>query len=156
MAQQDPKLEQLKMKYQSAINFMKQAGIRLKHVHMENGKLFVQGDAPSEQVKNQAWDQIKLVDPSYSDLTADLRVDPSLAPQSQGPSQGQGSGSPGGGMQTYEVKPGDTLSKLARQFYGDSNQYMKIFEANRDQLTDPNKIQVGQKLKIPGAGVGVS
>lgn len=156
MAQQDPKLEQLKMKYQSVINFMKQAGIRLTHVHMENGKLFVQGDAPSEQVKNQAWDQIKLVDSSYADLTADIRVDPSLAPQSQGQAQGQGGGAPGSTTQTYEVKPGDTLSKLARQFYGDSNQYMRIFEANRDQLTDPNKIQVGQKLKIPGAGVGVS
>lgn len=158
MPQQDPKLDQLKLKYQSAINYMKQVGIRLTHVHMENGKLFIQGDAPSEQIKNQAWDQIKLADPGYADLTADIRVDPSLAKPGQ--SAGNAGGAHGDGqsmndMQVYDVKAGDTLSKIARQFYGDSNQYMRIFDANRDQLQDPNKIQVGQKLKIPGAGAAV-
>ena len=49
----------------------------------------------------------------------------------------------------YEVAAGDTLSKIAKQFYGDANKYMKIFEANKDQLSDPNKIEVGQKLRIP-------
>ncbi|MCX6552254.1 MAG: LysM peptidoglycan-binding domain-containing protein [Acidobacteria bacterium] len=44
---------------------------------------------------------------------------------------------------------GDTLSKIAKHFYGDPNTYMKIFEANKDQLADPNKINVGQKLRIP-------
>ena len=52
-------------------------------------------------------------------------------------------------MQTYTVKSGDSLSKISQQFYGSANQYMKIFEANRDQLSDPNKIQAGQVLKIP-------
>lgn len=51
--------------------------------------------------------------------------------------------------QWYEVKKGDTLSKIATELYGDASLYPKIFEANRDQLTDPNKIQVGQKLRIP-------
>lgn len=44
---------------------------------------------------------------------------------------------------------GDSLSKIAKKFYGDANKYMKIFEANKDQLKDPDKINVGQKLKIP-------
>lgn len=51
--------------------------------------------------------------------------------------------------QWYEVKQGDTLSKIAKTFYGDPSLYPKIFEANRDVLKDPNKIQVGQKLRIP-------
>ncbi len=51
--------------------------------------------------------------------------------------------------QTYVVKKGDSLSKIAEEFYGDKMLYPKIFEANRDQLTDPNKIKPGQKLRIP-------
>ncbi len=51
--------------------------------------------------------------------------------------------------QTYIVKKGDTLSKIAEEFYGDKMLYPKIFEANRDILNDPNKIKPGQKLRIP-------
>ena len=50
---------------------------------------------------------------------------------------------------TYTVKAGDTLSKIAKQHYGNANAYMKIFEANKGILQDPDKIQVGQVLKIP-------
>lgn len=50
---------------------------------------------------------------------------------------------------TYTVKKGDTLSKIAKQYYGDGSQYMKIFNANKDKLSDPNLIYVGQVLKIP-------
>ena len=49
------------------------------------------------------------------------------------------------------MKPGDTLSKISEQLLGDPNKYMRIFEANRYKLKDPNKIQVGQELKIPAA-----
>ena len=51
--------------------------------------------------------------------------------------------------QTHLVQAGDTLSKLAQKYYGDASLYPKIFEANRDVLSDPNKIKVGQKLRIP-------
>jgi nucleoid-associated protein YgaU len=51
---------------------------------------------------------------------------------------------------THIVAAGDTLSALAKRFYGDASRYNRIFEANRDQLNDPDKIKVGQKLKIPG------
>ena len=51
--------------------------------------------------------------------------------------------------QYYVVKKGDTLSKIALEYYGDAKLYPQIFDANRDILTDPNKIRVGQKLRIP-------
>lgn len=51
--------------------------------------------------------------------------------------------------QWYEVVAGDTLSKIAEKYYGDPSLYPQIFEANRDRLEDPNKIKVGQKLRIP-------
>ena len=53
--------------------------------------------------------------------------------------------------QIYEVKPGDTLGHIAQRFYGKASLYPKIFEANRDVLTNPDLIKVGQKLKIPKA-----
>lgn len=51
--------------------------------------------------------------------------------------------------QWHEVVRGDTLSKIAEKYYGDPGLYMQIFEANKDTLTDPNMIKVGQKLRIP-------
>ena len=51
--------------------------------------------------------------------------------------------------QTHEVQKGDTLGKIAQQYYGDASLYMQIFEANKSQLKDPNKIFPGQKLVIP-------
>jgi nucleoid-associated protein YgaU len=51
--------------------------------------------------------------------------------------------------QYHEVKRGDTLSKIAEEYYGDKMLYPKIFEANKDILKDPNKIKPGQKLRIP-------
>jgi nucleoid-associated protein YgaU len=47
------------------------------------------------------------------------------------------------------VKAGDTLSRIAKEYFGNANEYMKIFNANRDQLSDPDKIKPGQTLKIP-------
>ncbi|MGH8083743.1 MAG: LysM peptidoglycan-binding domain-containing protein [Lysobacter sp.] len=55
----------------------------------------------------------------------------------------------GGGEQTYTVERGDTLSQIAKQFYGKASDWNTIFEANRDQLDDPDLIQPGQVLKIP-------
>jgi nucleoid-associated protein YgaU len=52
--------------------------------------------------------------------------------------------------QFYTVVKGDTLSKVSKQFYGDANQYMKIFEANKPMLSHPDKIYPGQNLRIPG------
>jgi nucleoid-associated protein YgaU len=51
--------------------------------------------------------------------------------------------------QWHEVKRGETLWKIAEQYYGDGRLYQKIFEANSDVLKDPNHIRAGQKLRIP-------
>ena len=62
------------------------------------------------------------------------------------------SGAPAGEnryTQWYEVQSGDTLWKIAKEHYGDGNLYTEIFKANQDVLTDPDKIKVGQKLRIP-------
>ena len=144
MAQQEQRLEQLKKKYQSVLNFIQQQGqVRLQNVNMQGDKLFIRGEASSEEAKNNLWNQIKLVDPTYSDLTADITVSESRA-------QTAGAAIGGGQQQrTYTVQAGDSLSKISKQFYGNVNEYMRIFEANRDQLDDPNKIQPGQKLVIP-------
>jgi nucleoid-associated protein YgaU len=136
-------LEQAKAKYRSAIEVGTKRGVSWKNFHIENGKFLMRGAAPNEEIKNAVWSAIKAVDPSYADLTADLTVDPSLPVPQQAAAQGAAAG------RTYEVKSGDSLSKIAKQFYGDAGQYPKIFEANRDQLSDPDKIQPGQKLKIP-------
>jgi nucleoid-associated protein YgaU len=50
---------------------------------------------------------------------------------------------------TYTVKPGDTLSSISKQFYGNANDYLKIFDANRHILNDPDRINPGQELHIP-------
>jgi nucleoid-associated protein YgaU len=141
----EPNLDQLKQKYQAVINLIPQTGATLKNVHIEGGKLLIRAEAPSQEAKNRIWDQIKLIDPSYSDLTADITV-AAGAPSVQAAGA---SASPGQSRQTYTVQPGDTLSKIAKQFLGDASQYNRIFEANRDQLKDPDKIRPGQKLVIP-------
>lgn len=143
----DQRLEQLKQKYQSVLNTIQQQSVRLSHVHVQDNKLFIQGEAPSQDAKNRIWDQIKLVDPTYSDLSADITVNESAA--SQQPARTMGAGVGTTGHRTYTVKSGDSLSKIAKEYYGNSGEYMKIFEANRDKLSDPNKIQPGQQLVIP-------
>jgi len=55
------------------------------------------------------------------------------------------------GTQYYVIKSGDTLSAIAKQFYGDANKYPKIFEANREVIKDANLIFPGQKIRIPKA-----
>ncbi len=56
-----------------------------------------------------------------------------------------------GAAATYTVVKGDSLSKIAKHFYGNANRWRRIFDANRDQLDDPDRIEPGQVLKIPAA-----
>jgi nucleoid-associated protein YgaU len=147
MAQTDQRFEQLKQKYQPVQNAMSQNQVRLQNLNMQGDKLFMRAEAPSEQAKNKVWDEIKLVDASYSDLIADITVNESVqAPRTQTAGATIGGGQ---GTKIYTVQAGDSLSKISKQFYGNANQYMKIFEANRDRLDDPDKIRVGQQLIIP-------
>ena len=147
MAQSDQRFEQLKQKYQPVQNAMAQNQVRLQNLNMQGDKLFMRAEAPSEQAKNRVWDEIKLVDSSYSDLIADITVtETAQAPRTQ---TAGASASGGQSTRTYVVQEGDSLSKIAKQFYGNANHYMKIFEANRAQLNNPNEIQPGQQLVIP-------
>src|SRR5262245_30065376 len=68
----------VKANKQSVIDLAKSKNVSLKHVHIENDKLLIQGDAPNEDVKNAVWNQAKSVDPVYADLTLDINIDPSL------------------------------------------------------------------------------
>ena len=143
----DKRLSELKTKYGAVLRTMEQQGVRLANVHIENNKLLIRGEAPSQDAKNNVWNQIKLVDPSYSsDLVVDISVSAN-APAAA--AEGSRSRTEGGAGRTYTVKAGDTLSKIAKEQYGDSGDYMKIFNANKDKLSDPDKIQPGQNLVIP-------
>jgi LysM repeat protein len=138
------RFNELKGKYQSVLTLIEQQQVQLLNLHVQDNKLFIKGTAPSDSAKDAVWNQIKLVDSGYDkDLTADIGVDASKA---VGAAAGGGQGQAG---QIYEVKSGDNLSKISKQFYGDPNDYMRIFYANRDKLRDPDQIQVGQKLTIP-------
>ena len=137
------RFNELKQKYQTVLTTADQQQIQFQNLHVQDNKLFIKGIAPTDDAKNTFWDQIKLVNPNADDITADISVDSSRA---LGAAVG-GAGAEGG--QTYEIKSGDTLSKISKQFYGNANEYMRIFYANRGQLNDPDKIQVGQKLVIP-------
>ena len=145
-AQQQPNTQQrfdtLKNKYQTVLNTADQQHIQFENFHVQDDKLFIKGVAPSEDAKNKFWDQVKLVNASMDDITVDIRVD-----ESRAQAAAVGGGTAGG--ETYTVKSGDTLSKISKHFYGDANEYMRIFYANRDKIKDPNMIQVGQQLNIP-------
>jgi nucleoid-associated protein YgaU len=138
------RFETLKLKYQSVLNFIQSQGVQLQNLNMEGDKLLIRASAPSADLKNRVWDQIKLVDPSFSDLIADIQ-----APAAAAAAAGAGGATSTPAARTYTVQPGDNLSKISKQFYGDANKYMKIFEANKDKLADPDKVRAGIELVIP-------
>lgn len=129
------------------------AAIQAAKGHMQgsaderDGKLYFHGTVQTQDESNRIWDAIKTVPSWRTDIVADITV----ANPNAG---GGGAAAPGAqaGAQTYTVKAGDTLSKIAKELLGSANAYPKIFEANRDQLSDPDKIQPGQVLKIPAHG----
>ena len=123
----------LRDKYNTAIQ-------TAKGFHMEgsaderDGKLYFKGLVKNQDEVNKIWDAIKTVPDWRNDIVGEIKIDPN-APK----------------VETYTVKSGDTLSKIAKERLGDANAYMKIFNANKDQLSDPDKIKPGQVLKIPTA-----
>lgn len=132
------RFDELKLKYQSVLNLIQQNGTRLANLHLEGNKLFVKGAAPSEDAKNAIWNQIKLVDASYGDLTCDISVDTSLAP-------------PPPAQKTYTVKAGDSLWRIAETQMGNGTLYPKIIAANPGRLKDEKSvIHPGDVLVIPG------
>ncbi|MGH9253810.1 MAG: LysM peptidoglycan-binding domain-containing protein [Vicinamibacterales bacterium] len=127
----------LRDKYNHAIQTAK--GFRMEGGADEReGKLYFRGTVQSQDQANKIWDAIKTVPSWQTEVVADIKA--------------VGTGSPtisGQTPSTYTVKSGDTLSKIAKEHLGDGNAYMDIFNANREQLSDPNLIKPGQVLKMP-------
>jgi nucleoid-associated protein YgaU len=108
----------------------------------KDGKLHFVGSVKTEAEKNEIWNAIKTIPDWHNDVVADIKVTGGgAAAAAQAPASQA--------ARTYTVKSGDTLSGIAKSQLGHANEYMKIFEANRDQLSDPDKIKPGQVLKIP-------
>lgn len=125
----------LRAKYDHAIQTCKG---RMEGAATQQGdKLHIKGTVTSEADKNLIWDAIKTNPDWRNDIVADIRVEAPPAAAASAPAR------------TYTVQPGDTLSKIAKETLGSASAYMKIFNANTDQLTDPDKIKPGQVLKIP-------
>jgi LysM repeat protein len=113
-----------------------------KGFHMEgaaeerDGKLHFKGTVRTQEEANKIWDAIKTIPTWQNDVIADIKA---VGPAPSAASE----------QTTYTVKSGDTLSKIAKETLGNASAYMEIFNANKDQLTDPDKIKPGQVLKIP-------
>jgi nucleoid-associated protein YgaU len=118
-------------KYKDVLGLSQQLNVKNGNVKEENGKLKLWGTTEYQLEANQIWDKIKEHPNWENEIQADIRAEKSDI------------------YGYYSVKSGDTLSKLAKHFLGDQNRYMDLFNANTDQLKDPNMIKVGQRLKIP-------
>jgi hypothetical protein len=133
----------LREKYNHAIQTAKQ--LRMDGAADErDGKLHFHGTVNSEDEKNQIWNALKTVPDWQKEVVADIKVRPGAQPQKPAASAPAAAS-----VETYTVQSGDTLSGIAKKFYGNAGEYMEIFNANRDQLSDPDKIKPGQVLKIP-------
>lgn len=111
------------------------------------GKLHFKGSVATEAEKNEIWSAIKTIPTWERDVVADIKVTgsagttPGTATAAAKPAAPQ--------AKTYTVQAGDTLSKIAKEHLGNANAYMQIFDINKDQLSDPDKIKPGQVLKLP-------
>ena len=127
----------LRDKYNYAIQTAKDLRMQGSAEERE-GKLYFKGTTQTQAEANKIWDAIKTIPDWKTEIVADIKA------------TGGGAGAAaGGGTHTYTVKAGDTLSKIAKEHLGDANAYMDIFNANKDQLKDPDKIKPGQVLKMP-------
>ena len=123
----------VKMKYDPVLKMGEEFGIKDGYVNEENGKLKLGGVAKTAFEKDRMWDKIKEIGgDSPMDVEANIKVEETSF------------------YHKHVVKGGDSLSKIAGMYYnGKVQDYMKIFNANTDQLKDPNVIHPGQELVIP-------
>src|SRR5574341_100598 len=91
--------EELQSKYQAVLDKGHDVGLNVQNLNMEGDKLLIRGAVPSEHAKNELWNTIKSIDASVSDAIIDVNVQSGLS---------------------YTVKSGDTLSAIAKRFYGDA------------------------------------
>lgn len=119
-------------KYDKLIQYAKSSGVKDLSVSEQNNVLHISGKA-SGSVKDRMWDIYNEIDPDMraGDLVMSIEIDPTLDNNEE----------------IYEVKLGDSLSKIAAKYPGIT--WNKIYEANKDTIKDPDVIHPGQKLKIP-------
>jgi nucleoid-associated protein YgaU len=144
-------------KIQEAVSSAGSTGVRNLTVR-QNGKQFeIHGEADSMAAKQQAFKTItdRVGDASGVINFIQVASESSGALGRGGPQAGQptapGSAGPAaaGTGRTHKVQGGETLTHIAQRYYGKASEYSRIFEANRDQLTDPDKIREGMNLRIP-------
>lgn len=122
----------LKDKYSELLSYAQSANVQDLSVSEQNDVLYVSGNAAST-VKDRLWEIYDKIDPDMraGDLVLNIQVIAGEEPQEE----------------IYEIKAGDSLSKIAKKYEGMT--WQKIFEANKDTIKDPDKIFPGQKIKIP-------
>jgi nucleoid-associated protein YgaU len=118
-------------KYRNVLELSGQLPIEELRIEEKAGKMHLTGTTPYQLEKDLLWDEIKTHADWQNEFACDLRV-------ANADVYGY-----------WTVKSGESLSKIAKRVYDDGNKYMKIFDANKDVLKDPNAIKPGQKLKIP-------
>ena len=110
-----------------------------------DGKLHFKGTVATEADKNEIWNAIKTIPTWQKDVVADIQVTGGPSARAAAPPAATAPAA----AKTYTVKAGDTLSGIAKAHLGSAAAYMKIFELNKDQLTDPDTIKPGQVLRLP-------
>jgi len=118
-------------KYRSLVDFGRSLAIADLAAHEEGGKLKLKGMADHQLDKDLLWDKIKTYSDWETELAADIRVKNTDI------------------YGIYTVQKGDTLSRIAKSLFGDPMRYQEIFNLNREVLSNPDLIKVGQKLKLP-------
>jgi nucleoid-associated protein YgaU len=118
-------------KYGEALKLAAQLKLKNAGSKEEGGKLKIWGTAEYAIDKDHIWDKIKKSPGWENEIAADIKVEKSDV------------------YGYWDVKPGESLSKIAKDVYDNAGKYMKIFEANKDLLKDPNVIHPGQRLKLP-------
>jgi nucleoid-associated protein YgaU len=122
----------LQNKYQEVLKLGEELGVKDGYVKEEEGKLKIGGVTHTQYEKNRMWDKIKEIGGDQpADLAADIKVETTDY------------------YHKHTVKSGDSLSKIAKHYYGDPMKYKEIFEANKNVLKDPNLIFPDQELIIP-------
>ncbi|QDO94807.1 LysM peptidoglycan-binding domain-containing protein [Formosa sediminum] len=121
-----------KAKYQDVLDLGEALNIKNGDVSEENGVLKVKGMAKTQYEKNLLWDKIKAIGgENPTDIMANITVEDTSV------------------FHRHTVKSGETLGKIAKQYYGDASKYQTIFKANSDILKNPDLIHPDQELIIP-------
>ena len=119
-------------KYKSVLELGEAFKVKDGYVEERNGVLHIGGLAATQYYKDRLWDKIKEIGgDAPNDIEADIKVDKTDY------------------YHKHTVKKGESLSEISKHYYGDPLKYREIFEANKDQLKDPNLIKPGQELVIP-------